>query len=149
MNTTKKHRSLLKTLPIISLLMAALTLSPAIVHAEKDHGYNKPKYSHDRGRLHNNRDSRNHNKHAYNDHGRSHGKHQKEHRSHKPKHHRNNWRGYTSKHRYNKHDNHGHRSHRPVYVVNDHHYDDHYIGLNRLGFMLGIHTGNFDISFHD
>ena len=150
MNTTKTHKSLLKTLPIISLLIAGLALSPAIVYADKDHGYNKPKYSHDRGNSHQKKNSRKHNNHAYNDGSRTHIKHNKRYRSHKPKHHRNNWRGYSTDHRYNRHHRHGHRSHRqPVYIVNDYHYDNHYIGLDRLGFMLGIRTGNFDITYRD
>ena len=143
----KTQQSLLKTLPLIGMMIAGLTLSPTIVYADKNQGNNKSKYTHDRG--HSYQKTNRHNNHAYNDDGRSHGKHQKRHRSHKPKHHRNNWRGYTSEHRYNRHDHHGHRSHRPVYIVNDHHYDNHYLGLDRLGFMLGIRTSNFDISFHD
>ncbi len=143
MNTTKTHKSLLKTLPVISMLMAGLTLSPAIAYADKDHGYNKPKYSHDRGSSYRSNDDRKHNRQTYNN-SRPLAK------QHKPKHHKRNWRGYTSEHRYNRHSRHGHRPYRqPVYVVNDHHYDNRYIGLDRLGFMLGIHTGNFDISFHD
>jgi len=146
MNTTKKQRSLLKSLPIISMLIAGLSLSPAIVHAEKDRGHNKSGYSQDRNQSYQNKDSRKHNKRAYNDRGRSQGKHDKRNYRNKPKQHQNNWRGYNSKHRYNRHDHYGYRSYRqPVYIVNDHYYN----GLDRLGFMLGIHTGNFDISFHD
>jgi len=150
MNTMKKYSSLLKTLPVISMLVTGLSLSPAIVYADKDHGNNKSKYSHERGHSNHKKDSRKHNKYAHNDRGRSHSKHNKKRHSHKPKHHKNNWRGYRPEHRYSRHDHHDHRSHRqPVYIVNDHHYNDRYIGLDRLRFMLGIHTDNFDISFHD
>jgi len=146
MKATKTHKSLLKTLPIIGILMAGLTLSPAIAYADKDRSHNKAKYTHDRDYSHHKKDKRRHKKLAYNDHGRLHGKHHKRHRGHKPKHHRNNWRGYTPEHRHNKHTHRGHRSHRhTTYIVNDHHYH----ALDRLGFMLGIHTGNFDIVFHD
>jgi len=133
---------MLKTLPIISILMASLTLSPAIAYADKERGHNKSNYTQDRGHSHHKKDSRRHNRLAYNEHGRSHGKQHKRHRDYKPKH-RHNWRGYTPKHRHYGHSHRGYRQ--PIYIVNDHNYH----GLDRLRFMLGLHTDNFDITFHD
>ena len=145
MNTGKTLKTFLKTLPLLGVLATALTLTPAIVHADSDdHKYKKHGYSHDRDQSRHDRKPKRHNKSVYNKH---HGSHDKHHRKlhHKPKHHSANWRGYYNEHRHN--------HHRPVYVVEeryyDRYYDDGYIDFDRLRFMVGLSTRNFDITFHD
>jgi hypothetical protein len=134
MNTQKTFKSFLKTLPLLGILTTGLTLAPTVIYAD-DNEHNERKYSHNRDKAHHNRNRQQHNDHAYNNRSYSYDKRHNRY-NHKSKHHRNNWRGYQS-------------HHQPVYIVNDHHYSDHYIDLDRLGFMIGLRTGNFDITFHD
>jgi len=148
MNTQKTFKSFLKTLPLLGILTTGLTFAPTVIYAD-DNEHNERKYSHKRDEAHHNRNTQRHNQHANNNRSYSYDKRHNKY-NHKPKHHRNNWRGYHTEHEHNRQTHHGYQSHhQPVYIVNDHHYSDHYIGLDRLGFMIGLRTGNFDITFHD
>ena len=153
-------KTILKKLPLLTVLAASLVLSPAIVMAgngNSERGHFKEQYSkgdyrshsssrNHRGELRNNRHDKHSNKHAY----RSYGKDHRGHNKHRSARHYD--RGHSHQNSYShykrRHDGHRH-DHHTTYVVNDHHYSDNFYGLDPLRFMIGLHTDNFDITFRD
>ena len=144
----------LKNLSLISAIALGLALSPTISMADKaDRGHNKPQYSHDRGQSrnkgHGRHESRKSQRNSYvtrSLENRRHGKRQHQSNINYGKIHGNN--AYHA--HGNRGHNHGHSSHNHTnYVVQDYGHQDHYIGLDNLRFMFGLHTGNFDIIFRD
>jgi len=141
-----------KTIPLLTLLSAGLMLSSPMAMADKgDREHSKEYSSHHRQQSHNN-DYRRDNKHAYFSHK---GNHRSEHRYDRDNRH-NSHSYYRPKehyeHRYNRHVEHRSYPH-TTYIVNDHYYSDYgyrhgYI-LDNLGFMIGLHTNNFDVTFRD
>ena len=141
------NKTILKSLPLLTIFTASLVLSPAIaIAAHGDHSYSKEKYSHDDRRSHSkshNRSNKRGNKHNYRSNGKGHNRHSSTHHDDKRHGHHNDHARY--KHR---HDDHRH-DHHTTYVVNDHYYNDRLYGLYHLRFMIGLHTNNFDITFRD
>ena len=152
-----KSMTTLKTLPLISALALGLALSPTLSMADDDkRGGQKTHYSHDRGQSHN----KTHNKGAYRgeiakNHSRRYvansfdqRRHEKQSHKHKTKNH------YDRSNGYHRHGTHGHdhvytgHHHRHT-VIHDYGYREPYVGLDNMRFMLGLHTGNFDIILRD
>ena len=146
----------LKTLPVVAAVAIGLVLSPAVSMADKaDSGHQKSQYSHEGGKSH----GKAHKKGNYRSDKARHKKQHKVTRSydkrgnkHVSKKHYGKPYGFRKGHAYNRHghrDNHrhGHRGHSHThYVVNDDYdYYDHYLDLDNLRFMIGLHTNNFDI----
>ncbi|HHJ36523.1 MAG TPA: hypothetical protein ENJ87_12230 [Gammaproteobacteria bacterium] len=134
MNTKINLRNSLKTLPLISVLVTGLALSPMLVLADSDgqDGHHKQRYSHGTDRSYTKHQGRNYlgkNTRVYNEYGKRYGKHY----SHRPKPHYNNWPGHRRTY-----------DHRPVYVI-----DNYYSDLDRIRLMIGLHTDSFDITFRD
>ncbi len=113
----------LKTLPVISLLALGITLTPATSMAAKE--YKREHHS----------EYRDHGKHfKARRHSHRHDSHSREHRRH----------GHHKHHRHHYVDHgHGHH-HREIITVHGHR-PHHYLGLHNLRFMIGLHTGNFDL----
>lgn len=133
----------LKTLPLLAVLTVGLILSPTLSMAGNgEHGQHKAKYSQNAGKSHSkshNKGNYRSNKHSY----KTHGKRYKGNHSHRSeRHHR--------KHDYYKRGHYDHRGHRHTnYIVKDHYYPEHFIGLDHLRFMIGLHTDILDITLHD
>lgn len=144
------NKTILKNLPLLTIFTASLVLSPAIAMAEHgDRSHSKDKYSHDdrraQGKSHN-RSEKYRNKHNYRSHGKKHkgnNRHSSSYRYDKGRGHHNDYAHYKRGHGNHRHDHH------TTYVVNDNHYSGHLYGLDRLRFMIGLHTNNFDITFRD
>ena len=148
MTNITSFKNTLKTLPLIGLLAIGLALVPATAMAgngDRDHKqYSKKSGQHyDKGRYRSD-------KHASRSRGKGHmGKHVKYRSSAgHPKHY---YKGHQKHNRhYARHDHHyDHRGHDRYYVVNDYYPRDRFIGLDHLGFMIGLHTNNLDITFRD
>ena len=142
-------KNTLKTLPIIGVLAMGLALAPATSMAGNgDRGHHKSGYSKSSGKHHDKGHYRS-GKHAYRKHDRGHkrnlGHHLDRHYSTRyGNRHDKHYRGHSHGHHYD------HRGHATThYVVNEYPYRDHYIGLDHLRFMIGLHTDNFDITFRD
>jgi hypothetical protein len=140
----------LTKLPLISVIAAALLLSPVISMADKaDRGHHKGVHSVNVDKKHNKGVFRA-DKHRYDKRGK-HYKHRSDWHGHKPwaKHHAGHKHGLYkrvyNKHRHNDGHHHGHNH--VTYIDHDHYYDDY--GFDRLSFMLGLHSDNLDIIFHD
>ena len=146
----------LKTLPLISAIAFGLALSPTLsMAADGNRGDHKMKYSHDRGQSHKNGHGRHKTgksqrnspvAHAVN-------KHRQEKQGHKHRSNNHYDRAYGN-HMYHKHGNHGHNHaysdhNHTNYVYHDYGYRGQYVDLDNMRFMLGLHTGNFDIIFRD
>lgn len=135
-------------IPVIAALAASLALAPATSMArDKDHreysgevrdhakrhsddGVRVGKYREHRGKGH--KYTRGHGHH-----------HEKKHRK----------QGHHYGHRHG-HDHHGHAHHRgyrdeKVYVIHGPSRHRHYHGNDSLRFMIGLHTGNFDLILRD
>ena len=150
----------LKTLPLISVIALGLALSPTLTMADDgNRGGQKTQYSNDRGQSHN----KTHNKgnrrgDAAKNHSRRYvansfvqRRHDKQSHKHKAKNHYD--RRYDD-HGYHRHGAHGHKhvstthNHRHT-VIHDYGYRAPYVDLDNMRFMLGLHTGNFDIILRD
>lgn len=134
----------LKALPVMAALTIGLAFAPTASMADDDdrgrgHSYSHDGGKHDKGKLRAKRYERG-DKHRYDK------KHRKHHK------HRGHYYGHRHGHKH-KHYRHDHHGHRPAYVVNnyghDHYYRDRFIDLSDLRFMIGVHTGNFDLIFRD
>ncbi len=153
--------TVLKKLPLLTVLAASLVLSPAIVMAGNDNrGHFKEQYSKRDNRSQNNqyssrihRDSHSYklrDKHRDKQSYRSHGKdysgqkrHSSRNRYDREHGHHKSYSHYKQRHDARRHNHHA------TYVVNEHHYNDGYYALDPLRFMIGLHTNNFDITFRD
>jgi len=138
-----------KTIPVIAALAASLALAPMTSMARDNDHREHGSYSHDRGSKHEGSKKYRHSRERADKHVRnSHKRHGHKYKNkHGHRHHGNKHRGH--KHR------HGHNSHsherEAVYVMSDygHRHPRRFIGLDDLGFMIGIHTGNFELIFRD
>jgi len=148
--------STLKTLPVISVLVTGLVLSPGIAMAD-DSGRNKFKNSHSQS-VDKHRNKNQHRRDIRSDHAK------KPHRNHRGGNH-----NYTHDRRLNQHNNHrhGHKKHyaQPTHHGHDRHQHRHHspvqgyavhnsgrrhlLNLRDLRFILGIRTDNVDITLHD
>jgi hypothetical protein len=145
----------LKTVPLIVMLVLGMAITPISAMAGNgDRGNHKAEHSknvgkhHDRGNYrsekhadrkpHYNSHKRNLNHKLNNEHGTRYGRqHNRGHNKHV--------RHYP---RYDRH--YDHRGHGTThYVINDYPHRDRYVDYDRLGFMIGLHTNNFDITFRD
>lgn len=154
-----KSISPLKTLPLSAIIAIALALSPALSMADNgERGRYKSKHASDVGKSHNkgqsHHDKRSFKKprkqhnvaHGYDRHG--YDKHRRNKHGHKKQ--VNNYYYVKPYSHSNHHHNHGYNGHTHTnYVVHDYGHDDHYLGLDNLRFMFGLHTGNFDIVIRD
>lgn len=147
----------LKTLPVIAALAIGLALAPmtSMAKGDRHESHQSERYSHDGGKHHKKSHKRRGDAHDRDSRGHKHGhkmRHAKQHR-HGYKH------GHKHGHKHRGHKHRGHRHDRVVFVDNYDHYDDRYgfgrdyrdryIDLDDLRFMVGIHTGNFDLIFRD
>lgn len=145
----------LKTIPLIAMLALGTVFAPMSAMAGSgDRGHHKAEQSKNVGKHH----SRGHyrsEKHAYkeprhNSHRRNVDRNHKRKLNHEygtryGRHHNKHVRHYP---RYDHH--YDHRSHGTThYVINDYHHRDRYVDYDHLGFMIGLHTNNFDITFRD
>jgi len=142
-----KNITSLKALPIIAALTVGFALTPITAMAGNgERGHHKSEYSRSSGKHHDKGHYRR-DKHA----NRSHGSHQS--RSigrHYNKHRDNHYTGHHDYRRYNYGHHYPRRGHNTThYVVNDYGHRGHYSGFDQLRFMIGLHTDNVDISFHD
>ena len=149
---SKKH---LKALPLITVLALGLAMAPmASMAGNGDRGHHKAGHSNSSGKHHNKgqyrSEKQSYREPRHNSHKRSPGhklghNHGDRYGSHHNRGHDKHVRYYP---RYDRH--YDHRGHDTThYVVNDYYHSDHYVGLDRLGFMLCLHTNNFDITFRD
>ena len=119
----------LKTLPLVTALTMTLALAPAVSMADKEHGHHRDDYSehqHHKNKKHHGKLAR-----TYSHHERGYKKHH----------------GHHHNRHYDRH-YHGHPRYEEV-VVYDYYRPRHYIGLDNLRFMIGLHTGNIDLIFRD
>ena len=141
----------LKTVPLIAMLALGMALAPMSAMASNgDRGHHKAEQSKNVGKHHNRGHYRSE-KHAYKE--PRHNSHRRNF-NHKSKHEYGTRYGrHRNKHvrHYPRYDRHyDHRGHGTThYVINDYHHRDHYVDYDHLGFMIGLHTNNFDITFRD
>lgn len=151
--------SALKALPVASLLIMGIVLSPAIAMADNgDRGRTKSEHSFDSGQSHNvrdrHRDKSTHKKQQNERHivrkydRNSHG-HNKYRHGHVIQKHNGKPYAKHKKHVYYHYDQHG-QNHKPHhhdnYIV---HHHEHYDVFDDVRFKIGIHTGDFDIVYRD
>ncbi len=126
----------LKTLPLIALLALGTALGPTSAQADEKHRYQREHSG------------------EYRDHGKRHKSERRAHRAtrvhhgHSGSHHHS--RRHAYRHDYHAERHHGHR-HREVVTVYDYRprHHPHFAGFDRLGFMIGLHTGNIDLVIRD
>ena len=148
-----------KAVTLIAMLALGMALSPMSAMAgNSDRGHHKTGYSNNAGKHHDRGNYRSD----------KHSKREARHNSHRGSLDRNHKRklnhGYGS--RYGRHHNHDHKKHvkhyprydhhydhrghgTTHYVINDYHHRNRYVDYDHLGFMIGLHTNNFDITFRD
>jgi hypothetical protein len=138
-------QSNLKILPVVAALAMGLALAPmSSMAGDKDRGHGS--YSHDAGSHSKSRSDKSHKRERHAD------RHDK--RSYRGDRHHSKKHGHKHRKSRHAHNHRGHKyrhqGHNPVYVVNNHgYYPERYIALDDLRFMVGIHTGNFDLIFRD
>jgi hypothetical protein len=145
----------LKAIPFIAMLALGMAFAPMSAMAGSgDRGHHKAEQSKNVGKHHNRGHYRSE-KHAYkeprhNSHRRNVDRNHKRKLNHEygtryGRHHNKHVRHYP---RYDHH--YDHRGHGTThYVINDYHHKDRYVDYDHLGFMIGLHTNNFDITFRD
>jgi len=159
MKNTTNTRLPLQAVPVIAMLVLGVALAPMSAMASNgDRGQHKAERSKNVGKHHDRSNYRSE-KHAYRE---------PRHNSHRRNVDRNHKRklnhGYGT--RYGSHHNHGHKKHikhyprydhhydhrghgTTHYIVNDYHHRNRYVDYDHLGFMIGLHTNNFDVTFRD
>ena len=153
--------STLKTLPLVGVIALGLAILPATsIAGDGDRGKHKTQYTTSTGKSHDGRhDKGSHRGDKRKNHNggyvaNSFDRHHYDKRGHKHKPNRHNHTGHVRHNNYHRHGDHGHshvytdHSH-TNYVIHDHDHRDHYVGLDNLRFMFGLHADNFDIIFRD
>lgn len=151
MKNITNSRIQLKTVPLITVLALGLAFAPLSAMAGNgNRGHQKSEHSNSSGKHHNKGQYRSE-KHTYreprhNNHKRSLGR--KLNHDHGTRYSSHHNRGHDKHVRhYPRYDHRGHGT--THYVVNDYYPRDHYVDFDHLGFMIGLHTNNFDIMFRD
>jgi len=132
-----KLTTVFNTLALPGLLAASLVLSPLNAMADNDghHAYTRKHESHQR-----HADNRHYrSKHYY---GKHHSGRHRTHRDHDSGKHYGHRYGRVYSYEYG-------RPHHRSYIVNEYYDNDDYIGLDRLRFMIGLHSNNLEIIFRD
>ena len=137
-------KSTLKTLPLLGILATSITLSPGLVYAENNQRAHQNDTKHVRKASDNKHDYSN--RHVHNEQYRH-----NESKSHKHNQHRmahsHDWK---VKHKHNhRHDGHRHYDDRYIRNYGNSHVLQHHLQTDRLRFIFGIHSDNFDIYIRD
>lgn len=156
-----KILSVLKILPLVSVIAIGTALSPTLSMADNDkRSRDKGQYSHDGGKSHVKSRIRDVKPLGYGREVRNYSKHGDKHRS---KHYRGKGYGHNKPYKGHKHGHYGHHSHHGHHghsghnhtnvIVHDYGVYDyarrHYLSLDDLRFTFGLHADNFDIILHD
>ena len=134
------NKTLFKKLSLSALLATSIVLIPGIALADRgDHDHSRENYSNDDHRSYSNR---------Y-DHRPS-GKRHQGYERYGSVYNQSRGRSHHKKHLHNKHRYNGRRHNNyTTYVVNDVYYASDFYFRNPLKFIIGLHTGNVDITLRD